>query len=130
MSPAQLVYGQDLKLPVDVLLKHVDRCQQLKPLLRSSSSLFSEFASSSAWLRLGKRFRLIGTAGTSSMQYAVGDQVLLSGKNLPLAGTNKFCSQFVGPFAVVALVGPVAVWLVLTRKLWGLHPVFHVSFFH
>ena len=31
------------------------------------------------------------------------------------------------PFAVVALVGPVAVRLALTRKLRGLHPVFHVS---
>ena len=32
-----------------------------------------------------------------------------------------------GPFTVEALVGPVAVYLVLTRKLRGLHPVFHVS---
>ena len=32
-----------------------------------------------------------------------------------------------GPFAVEALVGPVAVLLVLTRKLWGLHPVFYIS---
>ena len=32
-----------------------------------------------------------------------------------------------GPFAVVALVGPVAVCLMLTRKLRGLHPVFHIS---
>ena len=28
---------------------------------------------------------------------------------------------------MVALVGPVAECLVLTRKLWGLHLVFHVS---
>ena len=32
-----------------------------------------------------------------------------------------------GPFAVVALVGPVAVCLALTGKLWGLHPVFYIS---
>ena len=32
-----------------------------------------------------------------------------------------------GLFAVVALVGPVAVCLVLTGKLRGLHPVFHIS---
>ena len=32
-----------------------------------------------------------------------------------------------GPFAVVDLVGPVAVHLALTRKLRGLHPVFHIS---
>ena len=35
-----------------------------------------------------------------------------------------------GPFAVVASVGPVAVHLALTRKLQGLHPVFYVSLLH
>ena len=35
-----------------------------------------------------------------------------------------------GPFAVVALMGPVAVRIALTRKLRGLHPVFHVSLLH
>ena len=53
---------------------------------------------------------------------------MLPSKNLPLAGTEKFCSQFVGPFAAVTLVGPVAVHLALTGKLWGLHPVFHIYF--
>ena len=32
-----------------------------------------------------------------------------------------------GSFVVVALVGPVAVQLVLTKKLQGFHLVFHVS---
>ena len=27
----------------------------------------------------------------------------------------------------MGLVGPVAVHLVLTKKLWGLHPAFHIS---
>ena len=35
-----------------------------------------------------------------------------------------------GPFAVVDLVDPVAVRLVLTRKLQGLRPVFHISLLH
>ena len=35
-----------------------------------------------------------------------------------------------GPFAVVALVDPVAVHLALTGKLQGVHPVFHVSLLH
>ena len=60
----------------------------------------------------------------------MGDHILLSSKNLPLAGTKKFCLWFVGPFAVVALVGPEAVHLALTGKLRGLHPVFHVSLLH
>ena len=35
-----------------------------------------------------------------------------------------------GSFAVVGLVGPVAVCLSLTGKLQGLHLVFHVSLLH
>ena len=35
-----------------------------------------------------------------------------------------------GPLAVVALVGPVAVRLALTGKLQGLHLVFHISLLH
>ena len=35
-----------------------------------------------------------------------------------------------GPFAVVALVGPVVGHLALTGKLQGLHSVFHVSLIH
>ena len=35
-----------------------------------------------------------------------------------------------GLFAIVGLVGPVAVRLALTRKLRGLHPVFHVYLLH
>ena len=32
-----------------------------------------------------------------------------------------------GPFAIVVLVGPLAVRLALTRKLQGLHLVFYIS---
>ena len=52
---------------------------------------------------------------------------MLSIKSLPLAGTKKFHSWFVGPFTVVALMGPVAVCLALTGKLGGLHLVFQIS---
>ena len=60
----------------------------------------------------------------------MGDQVLLSSKNLPLFGSKKFCSWFVGLIAVVALVGPLAVCLALTGKLRRLHLVFHISLLH
>ena len=52
---------------------------------------------------------------------------MLSSKSLPLNGTKKFRSWFVGPFIIVSLVGTVALCLALTGKLWGLHSVFHVS---
>ena len=55
---------------------------------------------------------------------------MLSSKNLPLGSTKKFHSQFVGPFTVVALVGPVAARLALTKKIRGLHLVFHISLLH
>ena len=48
VSPAQWAYGQDLWLPVDVFWGMQVGWQQLTPLLRSTSSFFSKFGSSSA----------------------------------------------------------------------------------
>ena len=60
--------------------------------------------------------------------YQVGDQVLLSTKNLrPAVGAKKLMPKYVGPFEVIALHGPVAVKLLLTDGFERLHDVFHVS---
>ena len=62
--------------------------------------------------------------------FAVGDKVLLSAKALSLAsdrtGTPKLRDRYVGPFAVVRRVGPVAYQLRLPPHV-RTHPVFHVS---
>ena len=42
------------------------------------------------------------------VEYAVGDKVLLSTKNLRLHGTRKFRDRFVGPFVVTECIGSTA----------------------
>ena len=60
-------------------------------------------------------------------QLNVGDKVWLSTKHLKIARPSKKLSQkFLGPFAIVSLVGTRAVRLELPDHM-AVHPVFHVS---
>jgi hypothetical protein len=62
------------------------------------------------------------------VKFSVGDQVLLSTKNLNFqtVGTRKFLPKFIGPFPITQLVGSAAVRLQLPHT-YRIHPVFHVS---
>ena len=63
------------------------------------------------------------------MEYAVGQKVLLSTKNLRLKLPRKLQDQYVGPFEVLKRVGPTAYKLDLSNSsaLKTIHPVFHIS---
>ena len=63
--------------------------------------------------------------------YTVGQEVLLSARNLAFKGfagahARKLLPRWVGPFKVAALVGGSAVRLNLLKDM-GIHNVFHVS---
>jgi hypothetical protein len=61
--------------------------------------------------------------------YAVGDQVLLSTKNMMLKHaerSRKLLPKWVGPFEIVQKVGKLAYELKMNPG-WQIHPVFHVS---
>jgi hypothetical protein len=62
------------------------------------------------------------------LQFAVGDEVLLSTKNIKVkvAGTHKLLPKWIGPFKVLQRVNEVAYKLTLPPSL-NIHPVFHVS---
>ena len=61
------------------------------------------------------------------VQFAEGDWVLLSSKNLRFKqGTPKLLPRWVGPFQVAKRVGTQAYELVLPAR-WKIHDVFHVS---
>lgn len=63
---------------------------------------------------------------TQPKNFSVGDQVMLSTKNLRDARPKKKLSQnYTGPFAVVDLVGPQSYRLRLPPT-WRIHPVFHL----
>lgn len=62
------------------------------------------------------------------VEFAVGDQVLLSTKNIKLKtpGTQKLLPKYIGPYEVLAKAGATAYKLKLPHCL-NIHPVFHVS---
>ena len=63
------------------------------------------------------------------LTFSVGDEVLLSSKNIRLktAGTRKLLPKFLGPYTVLKRIRNLAYQLELPLELKQLHPVFHVS---
>ena len=65
------------------------------------------------------------------MEFQVGDRVLL--KVSPCKGMIRFgkCGKlnprYIGPFEILARIGPVAYKLRLPQELSNIYPVFHVS---
>ena len=53
--------------------------------------------------------------------------MLLSTKHLSITGSSKLKPRFVGPFSVLAHVGPAAYRLQMNGRFKTVHPVFHVS---
>ncbi|GJT22088.1 putative reverse transcriptase domain-containing protein [Tanacetum coccineum] len=68
---------------------------------------------------------------TKSLEFKVGDMVLL--KVSPWKGVVRFGKRgklspcYIGPFRILARVGPVAYTLELPEELKGIHSTFHVS---
>ena len=64
------------------------------------------------------------------IEYAIGDKVFLSTKNLRLHGTRKFCDYYVGLFVILERISKTAYCLDLLSRaaLRGVHNVFHVPF--
>ncbi|GJV58409.1 putative reverse transcriptase domain-containing protein [Tanacetum coccineum] len=68
---------------------------------------------------------------TKPLEFEVGDMALL--KVLPWKGVIRFGKhgklslRYIGPFKIIARVGPVAYKLELSEELLGIHHTFHVS---
>ena len=62
-----------------------------------------------------------------NVQYAIGDLVLLSTRNLKMKGIpDKIKKRFMGPFKIQARIGEQA-YRFLLPDTWKVHPVFHIS---
>jgi transposase InsO family protein len=61
--------------------------------------------------------------------FTVGDMVMLSTENLPVFkhSGKKVLPKYIGPFAVIQVINPVAVKLALPAQYNRIHNVFHVS---
>jgi hypothetical protein len=59
------------------------------------------------------------------LEFAVGDNVLLSSINIKLeaVGTKKLLPKFLGPFTVLKRIGKLAYKLDLSRDMPRVHPV-------
>ena len=61
------------------------------------------------------------------VQFAVGDMVLLSTRNLKMRGIpDKLKKRFMGPFKIQERIGRQAYRLLLPET-WKVHPAFHIS---
>jgi transposase InsO family protein len=124
-TPYYLNYGRHPNLPTTVELPGVGSpdaktfVENLQSALARAKTAMQ--AAQQRMLRQAEKHR-------RAVTYQVGDQVLLSTKNMrPAAGVKKLMPKYVGPFEVTELVGPVAVRLLLTSGFERLHNVFHVS---
>ena len=124
-SPHQLLYGEDVALPVDHVLD------------APRSNLSAEEAARRAvdWAALATR--AVTRAGQQAASYvnrhrqnasfAPDDLVLLSSRHLSLEDSRKLSQRWMGPFKVLKAAGPVAYRLELPARWKHVHPVFHVS---
>ncbi|EDN03595.1 hypothetical protein HCAG_01460 [Histoplasma mississippiense (nom. inval.)] len=63
------------------------------------------------------------------MKFSIGDQVLLSAKNIKTTRPcKKLSERWLGPFPIIRVVGKQAYELKLTSGFKSIHPVFHISY--
>jgi hypothetical protein len=122
-SPFKITFGEDPVLPFSVLTHtkfpgvkaFVKKMQEDVQVARDNMK------------RAQDRYKTYADQRRRPLEFAVGDQVLLSTKNLRWKhpGTPKLMPKFIGPFPVTARVGPVAYKLELPPR-YKMHNVFHV----
>ena len=152
-SPFFLAYGQNPLTPFTMQLpEQVRQHYRYRPTLRVPSTLLHEQMHALQRAKVPAAFRFaadmqervvrcrklliaaqqrqkaIADKKRRDVQFSVGDRVLLSTRNMHLAGAPvaKLAPRFVGPVRVVERVGAVAYKLALPST-WRCHDVFHVS---
>ena len=123
-TPFVLNYGRQLPAPVDRAVGDVvpaadDFVGEMRRALESAKSHL---------LKSQQRQKSYADSRRRDCEFQVGDEVLLSTRNLRLKspGARKLLPKFIGPFQIVARVGDVAYRLALPDTL-RIHDVFHVS---
>lgn len=136
-SPFRLNYGFDPLTPVSFLsephkLAKSKVHQAVLPKCPESNRFVESMQHAVAVARknleaVQQRQKQYADAHRRDVSYHIGDEVLLSTKNLKLKeGSRKLLPKFIGPFRITEIINPVAVRLDLPATL-RTHSVFHVS---
>ena len=105
-SAHQLLYGEDVPLPVD----HVLEGSRVNVTAEEAATRAVEWAALAkrAIQRASERQAAYVNRKREDVTFQEGDQVLLSSRHLPLEGTRKLAQRWMGPFPIVRRVGDVA----------------------
>lgn len=134
-TPFFLNYGLHPKTPLSIQVPSVEEA----PVTDLGAPAVTKFVAD-LQTALGKAKALLLAAQDRQKAYAdtrrspdpdfkVGQEVLLSSKNIPLKhpGSHKLLPRWLGPFRVAKRISSVAYKLELSPTMSRLHPVFHVS---
>jgi hypothetical protein len=124
-TPFHLNYGQHPHTPHTVTLPRIS----VPAAHEFARGLEREVQNARSCLREAQaRMEASANRKRRGIEYSVGQQVLLSTKNLYEKGTcRKLQPRFMGPFQITRLCGDVAVELNLPPQWTRVHNVFHVS---
>jgi hypothetical protein len=123
-SPFFLNYGFHPRTPTSL---HIPRDSKVPA--AAEFALFMQDCLSKAKLCLQSaqdRIKAQYDKNKRDVSFEIGEEVMLSSKNLKLSGCAKYIPRFVGPFKVSAKVGSLAYRLDLPQG-WHIHDVFHAS---
>jgi hypothetical protein len=124
-SPFQLAYGRHPVTPVSLAAHGCGADHSAEDFLEEREAFRKRAAEALEVARSPDKQHLL----RNSRQYAVGDKVWLSTKNLHKYGERckKLLLKYMGPFNITKRIGTVAYKLDLPAAMSRLHPVFHVG---
>ena len=126
-TPFHMTYGQHPLTPLSLALPGAVKVPEATAFAKDVSVRTKQ--ATAALQAAQSRQKAYADANRRDVSYEIGQQVLLSTKDIPLKtpGTMKLMPKWIGPFTVVKMVNAVAYKIQLPDTMHRIHDVFHVS---